>query len=84
MHVSERVRAYRRQVLMRPILELQADGCTNSEIAAELNRRSVPGIRTTAPWTGARIALIRRSIAADVDAIAGDREARRTPNVATR
>ena len=54
MHVSERVRAYRRQVLMRPILELQADGCTNSEIAAELNRRSVPGIRTTAPWTGTR------------------------------
>lgn len=82
MHVSERVRAYRRQILMPVVLELQADGCSNSEIAAELNRRGVVGIRTKSPWTGARIALIRRSIAADVDAIAGGRGERRTPNVA--
>ena len=84
MHVSERNRAYRRQVLMPVVLELQADGCSNSEIASELNRRSVPGIRTTAPWTGARIALIRRSIADDVDAMTGARGKRKTPNVATR
>jgi len=54
LHVSERNRAYRRQVLMPVVLELQAGGCSNSEIASELNRRSVPGIRTTAPWTGTR------------------------------
>lgn len=82
MHVSERNRAYRRQVLMPVVLELQADGCSNSEIASELNRLGVVGIRTKSPWTTARVALLAESIAADVDAISSARDAQRTPNVA--